>query len=155
MLIDDMLDRLEALLAKPNFLPVEAYPDNPQNYKMTKPKGVLLVAYDKSRYGQNEGLGMVVQERIMTFNVTLMVKKLKNKEGANGYLDAIRAALTGETLDGDPEEASYVSRDPNVLVPVSENFLRHNEAKGLWTFQTKFEFKTTAVTSQSWKQHRL
>lgn len=131
MFVDAMVDRIvERLTATLPRLRVEAFPDDPANYRLHHSTGAALVIYGGSRFADPEPVDILVQKRLAEFDVTLLLRKLRGVEGANAHLDAIRLALTGFKLAGGGSK----------LRPVRDRFVSHDN--GIWRFEITF---TTAI----------
>lgn len=87
-----VIARLRARIAD---VEVEAFPDNPDEYRLNHPLGALLVRYHGSRYGAVDDAGVVIQDRVMAVEVTLVFRSLNGKEGVLAYIEAVRLALLG------------------------------------------------------------
>lgn len=72
---------------------VEAFPDNPNLYKLIHPIGAILVAYSGSIFSDPTGYDFFQQLEEMDFSLTLIVKGLRNQNGAYNYIDSIRTTL--------------------------------------------------------------
>lgn len=136
---DSIIDRLKVKTA--NRLLVEPYPDNPEIYEPTHAVGALLVRYSEAEYGDTRDTSLVIQNRDMTFEVTLAMWSLRGKQGGvYAYLEAVRIAMTG-------------FKPPNCtlkLTPVNEGFVNRsvglkNKTKRLWQYQITFRTQTLNI----------
>lgn len=134
MFIDDMIAAIvQRLGTAVPALQVEAFPDNPETYRLYHPKGAALVIYGGSQYGEPQAVDILVQERRAEFDVTLLLRNLRGPEGANAHLDAIRLALTGHKLVGGGSK----------LRPVHDRFVSHDN--GIWRFEVTFAATIPAI----------
>lgn len=121
--------RLKAKVAN---LAIEAYPDKPEQYRLTHQRGALLVAYRGARYTDPEDVGEVVQLREMFFDVHVLARSLNGHGGVYVHLEAARLALTGFRVPGFRK-----------LTPRRETFLGHKE--GVWMFALTLSAATIAA----------
>jgi hypothetical protein len=89
-----LLDRARTLVA-PFGLVLEPFPEDPDAYTMTHPKGAVLVVYKGSTYGQALATDAMVQTRAMGFELVILVRNLRKHQGAYGVIDALRQGLAG------------------------------------------------------------
>lgn len=113
-------------------LAVEAYPDDPDGYRLNHPVGALLVRYHGSKYGPLLDAGIVVQERRLAIEVTLVMRCLNGKEGVYGALEEVRQALAGHAPPAFGK-----------LVPIGDEFL--GEGGGEWRYAIDFMTTTTVI----------
>ncbi len=113
-------------------LEVEAFPDDPDEYRLNHPLGALLVRYHGSKFGPLLDTNVVVQERAMALEVTLVFRSLNGKEGIYNYLEAVRLALAGFAP---PAFAK--------LKPIGEEFL--SQGGGEWRYAIDFATSTTVI----------
>lgn len=111
---------------------VEAFPDKPDTYNMHHPKGVVLVAFGRSTYSPPRAIDLVVQERRIEWDITLLMRNLRDHAGAYDVLDAIRLVLTGWRTSGCGK-----------LMPVREQFL--DQRQGVWTYVLTLAHSVTTV----------
>jgi len=118
-IIDAVVTRLESKIAK---MAVESFPERPSEYRLNHPRGALLVSYAGGRFGVPNDTGIVVQSRIITLSITVVMRQLNGNGGAIEVLDQVRHALTG-------------FKPPNCrrkMWAISEKFL--GESAGLWQY---------------------
>lgn len=136
---DSIIDRLKHKL--PTIL-VQPYPDDPEVYEPTHPVGALLVRYSDGAYGAARDTSIVIQDRDLMWEITLVLWSLRGKGKQGGlysYLEATRTVLTGYT-------PPHCRRK---LAPVSEEFISRtagnikNKNRRLW--QYAITFKTTCL----------
>jgi hypothetical protein len=84
-IIDDIITQLDTALE----LKVEGFPDNPREYKLLHPKGAVLVSFNNSSYTSPESFEFIQQIRTLEIGLTLIIKGLRDKNGAYAYLDLI------------------------------------------------------------------
>lgn len=116
-IIDRLKDQVSELL-------VIGFPESPAGYILTHPKGAVLVSYQGSSFSEPKS-NFVSQIRRIEFDITLVVRNLRNHDGAYGYMDIIRTALTG-----------YRVLDVARLYPTREGFL--SEQSGMWQYGMSF-----------------
>ncbi|WP_051271646.1 Gp37 family protein [Fundidesulfovibrio putealis] len=118
---DAILARLKAEI--PGY-EVRSFPEKPGEFRLTHPKGAVLVAYSRGTFGRSESTDDTSrQQRRMEFDLFMVVRNLREHGGAYDLLDAVRLALTGwgrDTLGG-------------AFFPVSEGF--QDAANGVWTYR--------------------
>ena len=113
-------------------LEVEAFPDDPEAYRLNHPLGALLVRYHGSKFGPLLDAGLMVQERSMALEVTLVFRSLNGKEGVYAYLEAVRLALAGF------KPPAFAK-----LKPLGEEFLAQDG--GEWRYAIDFATTTTVI----------
>jgi len=106
-------------------LQIEGFPDKPSEYRLLHPVGAVLVAYNGTNYSKPEGMGQVIQTADMEFSVTLIVRNLRDKNGAYIYIDSIVSTLTG-----------YSPTGAGKMYPTNITFL--NESNGVWQYGLTF-----------------
>lgn len=111
---------------------VEAFPDKPDTYTMHHPKGVVLVAFGRATYSAPKTIDLVVQERRIEWDITLLMRNLRDHAGAYAVLDAVRLVLTGWRTNGCGK-----------LMPVREQFL--DQKQGVWTYMLTMAHTIPAV----------
>jgi hypothetical protein len=84
--------RLEAKVPGP---PVKPYPNDPKLYKMFDPKWELLVAYRGGTFEASRNTSLVVQDRTLVFEISVLVRDLVGHQGGYALLEAVRLALQG------------------------------------------------------------
>lgn len=124
-----IVERLAAQLAG---VKVEAFPDKPDTYNMHHPKGAVLVAFGRSTYSQPRATDLVVQERRIEWDITLVMRNLRDHAGAYDVLDAVRLILTG-----------WQPPACRKMMPVREQFL--DQRQGVWTYVMTMACATTVV----------
>ncbi len=110
-------------------LHVEGFPEKPSEFRLTHPKGAILVHYQGGNYSQSKSIGYIVQDKKMEFSVTVVTKNLRSHEGAYFYLDRVRELLTG-----------YKPDNCSKMQPSKENFLI--ETAGIWQYSINFTLIT-------------
>lgn len=123
------------------------YPDRPESYRLTHRIGAALVQYLGSKYGAMLATSAIIQERVMEFGVTVMMRDLGwsygaepsgPSPGAYSVLEAVRAALTGFRIPGCRQ-----------LYPLAERFVERDKQGGVWIYIITFGLSTVAVESSS------
>lgn len=89
-----ILDRAE-ILVSPFGLKVEPFPEDPDSYVLTHPKGAVLAVYKGSSYGPSIATDVMVQERAMHYELVILIKNLRKHQGAYAVIDALRAGFAG------------------------------------------------------------
>lgn len=134
MIADQMVQRILDRLARAvTDLAVEAFPDDPANYRLTHPNGAILIAYGGSQYAEPRTLDRIIQDRQAEFDLTLILRHLRGPTGAWTRLDGIRLALTGARVDGGGSR----------LRPVRDRFVSHDN--GLWRFEMTLTATVPAI----------
>ena len=126
-----LLARLQEHFARE--LSVDLFPEAPGNYRLNHPRGAILLAYGRSKFGDSEATDAVFQERQLVFRLTLVFKQLNGKDGVTSYLDRIRDALTGW-------KPPHCDRP---CQPVSEQFLGH--LQGVWQYALDITTRATQI----------
>jgi Gp37 protein len=123
------------------------YPDRPETYRMTHRIGAALVRYAGAKYGPLIDSAAVVQERRLSFEITLMMRDLGwslggepdgTSPGAYAMIEAVRAALTGFRIPGCSK-----------AYPVGERFVERDKQGGVWIYAIVFVLATAAVEPSS------
>lgn len=89
---NEIIEQLEDNISD---LKVEGFPEKPNEYQLLHPKGAVLVSYTKSIFDEQSGFESIQQTEEMEFAILLMVRGLRDKNGAYTYIDTIKDALTG------------------------------------------------------------
>jgi hypothetical protein len=131
------------LSAQISSVEVAHFPDAPQAYRLTHRIGAALVRYDGADYGPLRDTWAIVQERVLRFEVAILVRDLGWSYGGEqggtspgGYalLESVRGALTGFRVLGYGK-----------IYPVHERFLERDKQGGVWIYTITFALKTMAV----------
>lgn len=75
---------------------IRVFPGNAEEYKLVplnKPR--IYVGYAGSSYSEPTNFDIIIQERILAFEITFQVRNLREHEGAYGFLQSIYSVLTG------------------------------------------------------------
>ena len=83
-----------ALACVPEGVLVKAFPDNPETYKIFAPAEVLVV-FRGGPYEPPMKTDLVIQERTIHFELSVVVRSLAGHQGAYTLLEAIRLAFQG------------------------------------------------------------
>lgn len=126
---------VERLKNKITGLHIEAFPDKPQEFKFTHPKGVILVHYQGAHYGNIRSVDVVFQKKKMEFALTIVTRNLRTHSGAYSILEQAKSALTGFIIDGCSK-----------LQAVKEGFLTENN--GIWQYTINFELTTPSIETE-------
>ncbi len=120
---------------------VEEFPDDLKRYRFIHPIAALLVRYGGSRY-PDEGVrsldGMVVQDRYVAIEVSILTRRLNGDHGSGAFLDAARRGLLG-----------WMPPDCGRCFVVEEEFDRWNDKEMTWQHHIIFEAKTLLVEDQA------
>ncbi|MFT8210564.1 MAG: Gp37 family protein [Symbiopectobacterium sp.] len=76
-------------------LHVDFFPERPEQFRLNHPRGAVLVSYGKSRFGQTQDIGVVIQPQTVRLTATVVVRQLNGKDGAVAVLDQVRQCLGG------------------------------------------------------------
>lgn len=117
--------------AVPGYL-VQSYPERPSGFNLIHPKGAVLVRFAGGSYGVPLATDVVVQERRTEWELTVVVRHLREHGGLYTVLDLLRTALTGFQIAG-CEKA----------LPVKEEFL--SETDGVWQYAMLLAVPTVNV----------
>lgn len=120
-----IIERIEDKVPGPK---VEGYPDDPSTYRLTHPKGAILVHYQGASYGEPASF-VVSQKQNARFDITIATKNLRTHTGAYAYLEEIKSALTGYMIPG-------LAR----LYPVQDGYLSYEN--GVWQYGMTFALNT-------------
>jgi hypothetical protein len=95
--------------AVPEGVVAKAYPDNPRTYKIFAPAEVLVV-FRGGDYEPPRKTDLVIQERTLQFELSVVVRSLAGHTGAYELLEIVRKAIQGwkPGLDCLP---AYILRD--------------------------------------------
>ena len=112
------------LLARPGLsqFQVEAWPSDAAQYVLRSQLGAVLVGYKGSHYGPPVPTDGVAQDRQMEFEVTAMVRGLRDHSGGYPVLEEVRLALTGWMAPGALRPAFFTK----------DGFV--GEEQGVWEF---------------------
>ena len=127
------LEALVRSLVTPLTLKVEPFPEAPDNYIPTHPTGTVLVVYKGSAYGPAQATDLVIQDREMDFELTILIRNLRKHQGAYGVIEALRLGLAGWMAPGANRGARLV-RDE----------FRGHEA-GIWHWALGLRIPTTSM----------
>lgn len=113
-------------------LHVEGFPEKPAEFRLTHPKGAILVHYQGANYSESKSIGYIVQDKKLEFSVTVVTRNLRSHEGAYFYTDKVKEILTG-----------YKPDNCSKMQPNKESFL--SEEAGIWQYAINFTLKTPAI----------
>ncbi|MDD2870087.1 Gp37 family protein [Neomegalonema sp.] len=113
-------------------LHVEAFPDKPESFRMHHPAGAVLVAFGRESHAKPRALDLVVQERRIEWDLSILTRNLRSHVGAYDVLDALRLALTGWRAEGCGK-----------MRPVRAEFV--DQKQGVWTYVLTVEHATMTV----------
>jgi len=110
-------------------LKIEGFPDKPADYQLLHSKGAVLVHFQGATYNEPEETVFTQQDVTLEFGITLLIKGLRDKNGAYTYIDTIISTLTG-----------YSPTGCNKMYPVKVDFLAEKE--GIWQYTLSFSVPT-------------
>lgn len=125
----EIIDKIQNKIPE---LHVEGFPDKPSEFRLTHPKGAILVHYQGANYSQSESLGYIVQDKKLEFSITIITRDLRSCHGAYVYIDFIRNLLTG-----------YKPENCSKMQPVKEQFISENA--GIWQYAINFTLTTPNI----------
>ena len=114
---------------------IDSFPEKPQEYTFTHPKGAILVHYQGGNYGNSQSVDVVFQQKKMEFALTIITRNLKKNNGAYSLLEKIKQILTGFKIDGCTK-----------MLPIKEGFLTENN--GIWQYTINFELTTPSIETE-------
>jgi len=123
---------IERINSKINDLHIQGFPEKPSEFRLTHPKGAILVHYQGGNYSESKSLGYMVQDKKLEFSVTVVTKNLRSHEGSYFYLDKVRQILTG-----------YRPDNCSKMQPIKEDFL--SEDNGIWQYSINFSLTTPTI----------
>jgi hypothetical protein len=135
-----IVNRLSAQIGT---IEIRPFPDKPEAYRMTHRIGAALVRYEGADYERLTDTAAIVQQRTLSFEVTVMMRDLGwnfggaaggGTPGAYAMIEAIRAALTGFQVPGCDK-----------IYPLRERFVRRDKQGGVWIYALRFALRTAAV----------
>lgn len=126
---------IEKLKSKFADLLIESFPEKPQEFIFTHPKGAILIHYQGGNYGSIQALDLILQQKKMEFALTVVTRNLRTNSGAYNILEGIKSVLTGFKIDGCSK-----------MYPTKEGFLCENN--GIWQYTINFEFTTPSIESE-------
>jgi len=135
-----IVSRLQSMVTS---IEIVHFPDNPKNYRLTHRIGAALIVYRGSNYGPVLETGSIIQERMLEFDITVLVRDLgwavggapaATSPGAYAILEAIRAALSGFCVPG-----------ARPIRMVREKFVERDTQGGVWTYLLTVALTTIAV----------
>lgn len=113
-------------------VPVEGFPDKPQEFILLHPIGELLVHYQGSNYTNSNSLGCISQDNNKEFSITIVTRNLRSNIGAYEFLDRVKKVLTGFRPVG-----------CNPMIPLKDFFISENS--GIWQYAINFSLKTVNI----------
>ena len=105
-LVANVIARAQELLPQ---LIVEDFPGDPEAYRLTHPKGAVLVVYTGSDYGDPKPMAFTPQDRRMKVDLVLQICDLARGDGAYAALETLRKGFTGWEATGCLP--AWISRD--------------------------------------------
>ena len=126
---------IEKLKSKLTDLLIESFPEKPQEFVFTHPKGAILIHYQGGRYGNSQSVDVIYQQKKMEFALTIVTRNLRTNSGAYALLEEIKSILTGFKIDGCSK-----------MYPVKEDFLVENN--GIWQYTINFELTTPSIETE-------
>ena len=135
--LETALETQVRTLVTPLGLKVEVFPEAPDNYVLTHSIGAVLVVYKGSAYGEPRATDLVVQDREMDYELTILIRNLRKHQGAYAVLEALRVGLAGWMAPG-------ANRGTRL---VKDGFVNHQE--GVWHWALGLRIPTTSMPSFS------
>lgn len=132
-----MLQEIESALvarlktALPGFA-VEPFPDRPEAYRLLSTRGAALVVYRGSGLSPTRDSGIIVQERTLRFDVTLLSRDLRSHAGAYAMMGAAYTALLG-----------YAPPHCGQIWFERDGFVGQND--GVWQYDITLAMRSVAV----------
>lgn len=117
-IIDAIKGRLNA---KFPMLAVEHFPDKPDEYRLNHPRGALLVSHLGSKFDETVATDVIAQPRHQKFSVTVVLRQLNGRGGAQDISDQVILTLAG-----------FKPPDCKKMSIVSERYL--GEEAGIWQY---------------------
>ena len=111
---------------------VELMPDNPSDYYLAHPNGVVLIGYVGSTFGKLRASDIISQSRTVRIMLTVISRNLHNDNGALLLLDQLRRLMVGFQP---PNCTEYYL--------ISEQF--DSEESGVWQYQLVLQVDTVQV----------
>jgi hypothetical protein len=146
-----VVDRLKAVMV-PTY-EVDHFPDAPDRYPFAAQSQTLLVAYERSTYGDPLSAAPMHVMRDGEVTVTLVLRSLRGPTGVVETIQAVTRALFGwrvaqrvETPAEDPEDPPVVTWVPlgsEPMVPTGDAFV--GEKDGVWRWAVTFRVRTPVV----------
>ena len=115
---DEIIARISTAITD---LKVEGFPENSSTYELIHSKGAVLVSYNSSSFSEPTGFDVFQQIEDMNFDITLVVKGLRDKFGAYTYIDTLKSILSG-----------FVPTDCSLCYIKSVSFI--SEEQGEWQY---------------------
>jgi len=137
-----LLARVKAIMA-PHGFAVEALPDNPDSFALANQRGAVLVVNKGSRYEAPKSTDRPIQDRTLTYELTVLVRNLRRHDGAYEVIDALAAGLAGWRPQG-AMSGTRLARDGFV-----------NRDAGVWEWNVTVEipvllFPTPPKAAEEW-----
>jgi len=133
-------DIIAKLAADITSIPVRTYPNTQFDiYKIIQKDGAILVHYNGSTYDDAipKRSKKVIQNRVIQWAIVLAYRGITGpnietvRTAAYDYLEAIRASLTGYTVNS----MDY----SEVLRPVRDSIIAQDKDKGIWFYELIFQ----------------
>jgi len=116
-------------------LKIDSFPDDIDLYKLTHPKGAILIRYNSSSYSTPEPNSTKVVDQIRTLEwiITILYRNLmghtKQSSGIYTYIENVRDSLTGYTINALVEAG--------IMIPIKDEFVNHEG--GIWQYDYYFQ----------------
>lgn len=112
-------------------LKVEAISDGNADKLSLHGKGSVFVHYSGSKYSDSKyDTAVILQDRILYFDIFVTIKGIKDSNDAQNYLDDIREVLTGYQID----------KTFTKMMPVSDQFVGKED--DYWYYSAKYKCST-------------
>lgn len=119
-------------------IPIESFPDKPEEYHLLHPSAAILVRYAGSNFTPPLSTSMILQDRTIDFDIVIVARSLTDNRGVYELLESIRVALSGFIISGCTR-----------LYPKKDEFINEND--GIW--QYAILFSTTRRVSETESAH--
>ncbi|MEO7957877.1 MAG: Gp37 family protein [Fibrobacteria bacterium] len=120
-------------------LEIRSFPDEVETFDFIAANGAILVRFNASEYAAPVFSGgttdAILQERSVQWSVTILHRNLKEHSGIYSLLEGVRKALTGFSLESEPEAT--------LLFPIRDRFVKREPQK--WIYEIVFSHRVSAV----------
>lgn len=114
-------------------LVAESYPDNPADYSLIHPVGVVLVGYQGSKYSDGAS---GVKNRDISIVTTVLLRELRASKEAEKQLETIITSLSG-----------YKAETWRSGLDIESDIFR-KQSDGVWQYDIIFKLPTLLITQQ-------
>lgn len=122
-----VINKLKARITE---IPTESFPNNPDQYRMSHPIGVLLVHYRRSNYKREEVNHLAVnQERDLNIAIRIKTVSLTGNSGALEFVERVIETIQG--LDVTEMNQVRVGR----IYILEDYFVDYDSSTGIWDYE--------------------